>query len=461
VENGKSINMGSTASFDPDFFTNQRRLISAGIWMTLARFGSAICGVLLVGLLSRLLSESEIAAYFLINNIVLIVSSLSQVGLNLIVVSFVGEQIALFRYYEARRTIEAIIEVVLICGSISTLIYITFGANIIGKIFSISYISDLSIPVGLWILIRTWQTLAAELFRSLNDIRLAALFGGLTSNFTGLAAVFLIHAIGIEISIEIVICMWMGIALMIGFLSAGLLKVKIPAQGVKRGESSVTIKKLLTASWPIWFTNIAVIAVTRLDLWIVGAFSSNFEIALYGGAAQLVLVMAMPVTIVNGVLSPIIPALKALEKRDKLENIVRDLTTLSAFFSVISAIVFWIFGDRILNFIYGNGFDAGKSILAILAFGQGFASLVGSAGYALVLCGFQRIVMKITFIASIISVGGGLILIKPFGIKGVALSFAIALSVQSALCAIESYRKIGIRVDASIGRVFSREIFKT
>lgn len=452
--------MKSVNTYRPEIFTKPRRILAGGVWMTLGRFGAALSGVLLVGLLARLLSKSELAAYFLINSVVLIVSSIAQGGMNITVVRLVGEQIALNKYFAARSTIDITIRIVFLCGSFATVIYIMFGANVIGHIFSMPYITDLAVPVGIWILIRTWQTLVAELFRSLNDIKFAAFFGGITTNLSGLAAAFLIYAIGVKINLVTIIYMWISIALMIGLLSLGLLKIKINVQKLKRGESSATIRKLMVASWPIWFTNIAVIAVTRSDLWIVGAFTTNTDIALYGGAAQLVLVMTMPVTIVNGVLSPIVPALNALEKRKELEHIVRNVTTLSAYSTVLVAISFWIFGDKILSFIYGSGFEDGKSILTILALGQVVASWVGSSGYALVLCGFHMIVMKITFIASIFAVGGGLILVKPFGIKGVALSFTIALGIQSALCAIQSYRKLGIRVDANISRLVSIKSFK-
>jgi O-antigen/teichoic acid export membrane protein len=59
-------------------------------------------------------------------------------------------------------------------------------------------------------------------------------------------------------------------------------------------------------SWPMWVTNITLFVGTQTDIWIVGAFRSQEEVAIYGAAVKLVLMVALPLQIVSTVVPPLI-----------------------------------------------------------------------------------------------------------------------------------------------------------
>jgi O-antigen/teichoic acid export membrane protein len=70
--------------------------------------------------------------------------------------------------------------------------------------------------------------------------------------------------------------------------------------------TAVGLREILSVSWPMWVTNITLFVGTQTDIWIVGAFRSQEEVAIYGAAVKLVLMVALPLQIVSTVVPPLI-----------------------------------------------------------------------------------------------------------------------------------------------------------
>src|SRR5581483_5167962 len=95
-------------------------------------------------------------------------------------------------------------------------------------------------------------------------------------------------------------------------------------------EGTLRSADVLSLAWPLLVTNIASFLVgTGVDLWVVGAFRSADQVALYGGASRLVFVVATPLIIVAQVLPPVISELHAQGRNRELEHSLRAASTLS------------------------------------------------------------------------------------------------------------------------------------
>ena len=108
------------------------------------------------------------------------------------------------------------------------------------------------------------------------------------------------------------------------------------------------------------------------------------------------------------------------------------------------------FGQQFLGLVYGKFYRQGWDALLLLSAGNFFNVFAGPCGVALQMTGNQRIMMVITVFSGILSVAGGIFLVRTHGINGVAAATAGALIVQNALMLFYTKRRVGIWTMAAL-----------
>ncbi|MBK5286320.1 MAG: polysaccharide biosynthesis C-terminal domain-containing protein, partial [Bacteroidia bacterium] len=104
------------------------------------------------------------------------------------------------------------------------------------------------------------------------------------------------------------------------------------------------------------------------------------------------------------------------------------------------------FGEEVLN-LFGKHFEAGKSTLMILIFGNMFNVIAGPAGYVLTMTGHERLAFIAMSISCVLNIALNLILIPAYGITGAAIAVSFALLSWNILITIFTIKKTGIRPD--------------
>ncbi|MBV7331938.1 oligosaccharide flippase family protein [Chloroflexi bacterium TSY] len=163
----------------------RNRLLSGGAWAFAGRIGMAASGVVVNGLLARLLTPDEMGAYFLTLTIVLVSAMIGQLGLNGLLVRLIAESIGIQRPERAIKAIRiafgygigaSFLIAALIAGGVGEwLALFVFGAPPIVGIIGLA---------AIWLVLNAIQSLLAESFRGFHDIRLAVIFGGLVRNLS-------------------------------------------------------------------------------------------------------------------------------------------------------------------------------------------------------------------------------------------------------------------------------------
>ena len=98
------------------------------------------------------------------------------------------------------------------------------------------------------------------------------------------------------------------------------------------------------------------------------------------------------------------------------------------FYASILVIVFLgIFREYILA-LFGNEFIAGSYLLLILCVGQFSNALCGPVGVVFQMTGKQKIFQNIVLIAFFINLSLNIILIKPYGFYGAAISSIVSMA---------------------------------
>jgi O-antigen/teichoic acid export membrane protein len=120
----------------------------------------------------------------------------------------------------------------------------------------------------------------------------------------------------------------------------------------------------------MWVTNMTLFVGLQTDFWIVGAFRPQEEVAIYGAAVKLVLMVALPLQIVSAVVPPLITELYVQGRRRELERALRATATLAGIPACLVLAVFMTLGGPILGTVYGGYYREGWLVLAVLSAGQ-------------------------------------------------------------------------------------------
>jgi O-antigen/teichoic acid export membrane protein len=409
----------------------KKRLLSGGAWAFAGRVGMVVVGLVSNALLARLLSPQDLGAYFLAVSIMLFGATAGSLGLNQAVVRFIAESLGNKQFQRARRA------VVLASGYGALgafgvgLAYLLFGHLIGRDLFGAPALVSVTGLVAGGIVAMSLQQLLAEVFRGFYDIRLASLFGGLSS------AIFLVTCLGLLWALEgqatLVVVMFLsaGSSFASVFLGGWLLRRKVTALPREGTEGWIRHKHILRVAWPLLITNLALLILTQADLWILGAFRSQEEVAIYGAAARVVFLLAMPLLVVNLVVMPLIAEMYAQGRRTELERTLRASATLAGIPASLTLLGFVLLGAPILGLVYGDYYRAGAVVLTLLSLGQLVNVWTGSSGITLMMTGHQFVMMAITVVCGAVTIATCLGVVGQYGSTGVAAAAAGGLALQS------------------------------
>ncbi|MGZ4430353.1 MAG: flippase [Gaiellales bacterium] len=421
----------------------RKRLLRGSAWVFGGKLLGAFAGVTVNALLARLLGHAELGAYFLIFSMALLGSGIAQLGMERAVVRVVSQSLALGSPGRAR----AAVRTVFVCGTLGALVssavlVLGVGRFLADHVYHSRLISGAIVFGAAWLIALVLQTLVAETLRGFQRFGAATLFGGLLVDLFSVAVFGGLWLLDAHPSLGQVVLTTVGLMSVSLLVGGWMLARRMAALG---HEGTLRRADVLSLAWPLLVTNIASFLVgTGVDLWVVGAFRSADQVALYGAASRLVFVVATPLIIVSQVVPPVISELHAQGRNRQLEHSLRAVSTLSGIPAAVVLLVFLAAGAPIMGLVFGGFYREGAMVLAILSCARLFAVCTGSSGTALMMTGHQRTMMTITVVTGLCSLTGELLLVRPYGIAGVALATAVAQVMQNSLQLAFARARLGI-----------------
>ena len=388
-------------------------------------------GLVSNALLARILSPQDLGAYFLAVSIMLFGATAGSLGLNQAVVRFVAESLGNKQFRRVRHTVILTFGYGVLGAFGVGLAYLLFGHLIGGNLFGVPALVSVTGLVAGGMVAISLQQLLAEVFRGFNDIRLASLFGGLSS------AVFLVICLGLlwvfggQATLVIVMFLSAGSSFASVLLGSLLLRRKVTALPGEGTEGWIGYKDIFRVAWPLLITNLALLILTQADLWILGAFRPQEDVAIYGAAARVVFLLAMPLLVVNLVVMPLIAEMYAQGRRAELERTLRASATLAGIPASLILLIFVLLGAPLLGLVYGDYYRAGAVVLTLLSLGQLVNVWTGSSGMTLIMTGHQLVMMAITVVWGAVTIVVCLGVVGQYGPTGVAAATTTGLALQN------------------------------
>ena len=435
--------------------TLRRRLLSGSTWALGGKIGATTIGLVTNSVLARLLTTQEFGVYFLAFSIVAVGAVLGSLGLPKTVLRFVAENMTLGQPGRAQRAIYTALGLGVLGAFGASLAYFFIVGDLVGRYLfdSSALVAVIGLTAG-WMAISAMQEIMAEVFRGFHDIRMATLFGGLATGGRSaglimrimlLACLVLLWLTIEHTDVRTVMLASLGSGAASALLAAVFLHKRISSLGTQGTENPISARDELRDAFPILIISLtSFILLSAADLWILGIFRSEAEVGLYGAAARLVALIAMPLLLTNLVLPPIIAEMYAQGRTAELEGTLRSFSTLSGVPSLLVLIVFMLLGGPILGLVYGPDYQSAAMVLVLLSVGKLAAVWAGSCGAVLQFTGHQGSMLRVNLLTSPLFIIGALLVVRDYGPIGIASMTAAITILQNAALVLVARRKTGM-----------------
>jgi O-antigen/teichoic acid export membrane protein len=232
-------------------------------------------------------------------------------------------------------------------------------------------------------------------------------------------------------------------------LALFVLREMARRRGIRHmGERSPGKRRLAAEFWrfaaPRGAAGIVEITLGWLDILLLGAFRPAAEVGVYAAVSRAAVAALFILRATNKAFQPRISALLAGDRRDEAQTLYQVATCWLMAASLPIFITLAVFPDFLLG-VFGEGFDAGRTPLLILALAMLVNVSTGNVNAVLVMGGRGVWNLLNSSAALAINIVLNLLLIPRIGIVGAAVAWAISIIVTNLAAVVQVRVFLGLR----------------
>jgi O-antigen/teichoic acid export membrane protein len=423
--------------------TQGRNLAFDAAWSLALKLFGATSNIIVLFILVRMLSIADMGYFLVAQSTAILVAMVARFGMKQPIVKLVSTALAEGHEELLSGIFRSVVTLVATGFVVVSLITVFGGGDYIFlSVFSAPIIFDsLLLWLGL-VFFLAYQTPLAETYRGLHMAKEAMLYDGPLVNFLMLTLLVVAYIVNGQLSFS------MAISLLVlchgSNLFVGSLKLRAKTKRYPAGGDMFPIQNLLMLGAPVFVINVAAYIITQSGLWVGGAYLEPEDVAVFGAALRLMLVISLPLFVLNLVIQSRIVKMYVSGQRDELEILVRQGTTVATVVSVLGSLVIFVWPELILNILFGSEYGRGGKVLAILTLGQLINVSVGPCLNFILLVGRRVIATYIVVGAGLMTVPLSIAMAILYGIEGIAVAGAIGLGMQNILLWVATKKQCNI-----------------
>lgn len=378
-------------------------------------------------IITNLFPDDVVGKYQYFNSILIIMGTISLLGLNVSFIRFSGELIAASEQQKLKSLYYKNVLILFVSTVIIFLIYFVTRSFLLpdiikpedDKIYLLALLAIfpncLSV-LNFQVLLGLKKLYLSEFFRNVikfSIIMISILAFYFMQKYNQLIEAFIYALIFIALISTLFI---------LNILYKGFSYSKDRTNGVY----SLSYKRILQVSIPMALSYISLLLMQQIDLLVLKRHSPFNDLAYYGVAVKISFLLNIILTAINQVIGPQVAELYYKNDRKSLEKVIGKSILLNNLLVIPLVIIIFIFPGTILN-LFGENYIKAKVALLILVVGQAVNALAGSTDLYLNMTGKQNFFQRIIIIALIINLILNFILIPRFGMIGAATSTALSL----------------------------------
>ena len=402
------------------------------------RLSGAFLAFLLSVSISRLLGAGGVGIYISAMAIIVIASTVAQLGLNNALLRFIAthaqeENWPLVKGVYQLGVSRSLFAGVLLAGGLflasSVIATHFFGKPDMAAVLRVS---------SLAVVTHSMMNIHADCLKGLERIRFSVLVSSIIYPFVALLLVWpLVTEFGVT-GAALSYVLGTGFAALLGtMIWRRLVYAYRGIRSFDRGTLSASARPLMLSS----LINQAMLP--WVPVLMLGFWSSTTETGLLGMALLVSNLLNMLLQVVASVLAA---RFVAKYEQGDIEGIGRLARFFALALTLVSSPILFvmIFADGwVMNF-FGSDFVTGGPALAILALGQLVNILTASVSYVLMMTGHERDNRNAAIFCLLLMMGLGLFLIPAFGLIGASITIAGSLATRNLLCVYFVWLRLGI-----------------
>ncbi|WP_281926686.1 oligosaccharide flippase family protein [Roseibium album] len=220
------------------------------------------------------------------------------------------------------------------------------------------------------------------------------------------------------------------------------LRKRLPQQ-IPPGPSRVELKSWVVVSLPMLMVEGFLQLITSADVIMVSFFQSPDEVAVYFAASRTLALVHFVYFAVRAASAHRFSAYTHNQDLKGLATYTRQATLWTFWPSLLAGAGLLIVAPLLLR-LFGNGFESGYPLIALLMIGVLARASVGPADALLSMTGHQRTCAGIYAVTFVFNVLLNLIFIPLFGLAGAAIATSCAIFLEASALAIAAKRKLNV-----------------
>jgi len=431
----------------------RKSLLGGAAWAFGGKLASILFGFLLNLILARTLSASDYGTYFVIINTIIITASVGALGLDQVVVRFTAGELALGNLIAVRRIAIRCLVLASLGGAAAALALWCATPWLFGKMLSMPGAVPLAGLVFAWSVLATAQRQIAETFRGLHRIGAATFFNGLRSNGVIISVLTFVltflAAKAWQIRLRDVLFIAVVSSACVTVIAAVVLCTTLMRLGRHDGtavaeDSMFSTSRALHEAWPIWLAMTIAMLREQGVGWFAGASDTSSQVALFGVAQRLVLLMTIPLFVINTVLPPVVAGLFAKGEVERMGRVVRTASGLASIPCLLALLVLILGGKILLSTLFGSYYESSYGLVLILCVGYVADIVTGSWQVVLPMTGLRKQTIFVSAIAAVVQISACLLGGRLAGVYGVSYGLVVGMIVGNACGLFVVRRYLGI-----------------
>jgi len=428
-----------------------QRLLRGGSWAMLGKVMTMPVALGLAVVLARLLTPAELGGYFLATSLVALLMVLVQLGLGRAMIKLIAGALAHDRPWVARRAIR-IGSLAFALAALAALAFILAptGATVLALLEDGQQLVAYLPWIALLIAGLAATEFAADILRGFHDLRTASLLADqLCQRLLLVLLLAMLWLLGASAELGLVL----GLAAATAALSAGIGMLRVtlqlralPQRQPEPAERGPGFWQVLRQGPPFLLMRLNFWLMAGAGIWVLGMFRPAAEVAVFGAATYLALLVQAPMIAINNVLMPVAAELLSRRENGLLGRVARGAAAVAGLPSFAFAVLLAVAGGLALELVFGADYAAGHAMLAILALGRCVGVALGPCPILLTMSDHQRDVGVVMTLMSAATLLGYLALAPAFGGLGIAIVIAVAITLQSLVLAWLTHRRLQIAV---------------
>lgn len=435
----------------------KQKMFGGVLWSAAGKLLSMGSNMVVMLILARAIAPSDYGAYFVALTTIVILGSFGTLGMDQVVIRFLGPAAALGSRAGLRQTVGRCLVVVVATTLLVCLAFWWLTPFFFGQLLGVPVLATYAGLLAVFLFFATLQRQLAETFRGLNDLRMATLFGG--ARTSGIVNSVLICLVSVMLWAAGRLTLWTalitvsGASAVVVIAAASVLWWRL-TQG-SHDDRAIPVQSLsfpgaIHEGWPLWLAGIITVLNNTGSAWLASALDTASHVALFGVAQRFVLLLITPMVVINAILPPIIVQLHGADQLRRMERIIKLMGGMVLLPSLILLALLAVAGRPLLHSLFGAYYQAAYPLMIILCVGQVINIATGAWQIVLPMTGNKRQILTTSVLALVTQFGVGVSLGYRMGVLGVAIGFCVSTVITNLVGMLLVHRKLGIWTCASL-----------